>query len=146
MSEVRAVRYTSPENVADMDEWTVYKFFERSLYDPDCYQSTFAVEGKLEYRKGLITLVAQDDRGLSCIQVRTTTKRLMAKMEKNTDRLVMFRCTGYCHGEPPLEYSRGSGKISVLVRAIRLEEVVCTYNDLVIAAEVMEKKKKGGEQ
>lgn len=127
--ETRLVNYVSPEAIAGLDSWPVFKFFEQSRFNPECYQSAFRREGKVEFMVDSITL-DPSDRGFSCFQVEVTARRLLLGMKKNTDRLVLFECEGFCLGPPPLEHPRGTGLISVLVEAIRLIRPICTYDKL----------------
>lgn len=130
-AEKRLVNYVPEEDVAHLQKYPVYRFFERSVYSPDCYVSPFVFKDKLEYRQGVITRKPVGaDKGISCMEVLQTTKNLLMTMKKKTDRLVLFRCTGYNDGEPPLEYSRVTNKTSVTVEALKPEEPLCTYNDV----------------
>jgi len=131
-SERRSVNYVAESAVAHLQQFEVYKFFERSTFPPDCFQSTFAKESKLEFRIGLITMDPRR-RGISCHEVLITVKRLMRKMEKNRDKLVLFRCDGYSEGIPEKEHT-GTVWTSALVRALRPVELICTYEELVWGA------------
>lgn len=137
-AETRMVNYVDKEDVADLDQYPVYKFFELTQLPEGVLQSTFPANPrrrKLEYQIGMITKDVPGGQGISCIEVEETERNLMMTMRNNTDRLVTYRCVGYCHGEPPLDPHNTPGQIGVLVVAIKPVEYLYSYNDW----------KKGGE-
>lgn len=129
--ERRTVNYVSEEYVSDLDTHVVYRVFERSVFSPDVLQSPFRHGDKMEYSLHKITMKATD-RGLSCFEepCRVNAESLLLRLRKNTDRLVLVECKGYCKGQPSREHSKATGYVSALVDAIEPIEVFCTYDEL----------------
>lgn len=133
MTEVRLITYGHRSEVANMDRHTILKIAEESRIDCEAKFSTFEVSRRVEYRIGHITIEVDGGRGFSCFQSQLveTTLRCLLELQKNTDKLVILVCYGYCKGEPLLEYSKSSGKLGVLVRGIEPIGVLCTRDDIV---------------
>ncbi len=131
-AETRMVNYVTEGEVAHLDQHVVYKFFELTQLPGGGLQSTFPANlrrRKLEYSLDMITKDVPGGQGISCIEVEETERNLMMTMRNNTDRLVMYRCVGYRHGEPPLDPHNTPGQIGVLVEAIRPVEHLYSYDD-----------------
>jgi len=134
-AETRVVNYAADGELWYFNQHVVYKCLE--LTPDGCLQPIFPRRRKLEFQIGRITKEIAGGRGISCFEVEATARSLMMGMRNNTGNLVVVRGVGYCFGDPPREHPEIKNRHSVLVRALKVKEILYSYDEI---------KKKGGKQ
>ncbi len=132
--ETRVVNYVADGELYYFNQHEVCKCLE--LTPNGCLQPIFPRRRKLEFQIGKTTKEIAGGRGITCFESEATARHFMMRMRNNTGNLVVVCGIGYCFGDPPREHPDIKSRHSVLVRALKVEKILYSYDEI---------KKKGGE-